>query len=365
VSPEQFKAYVISAFSPFFRNKALLDELAEPLLVADAVVMSRLSTDSWSRSMITKALEEHRAAALSDEAACFTGYATWEPAVQKGLSAYWSAFNLEVERKDDLPLEEFAHEVARNMAVVIEASLKPMLKELLFMVRLRLAKPNPSDGLLSLDLGGVVGELINTSDCPELFAPPPWRLPLNHWRNICQHFDLEVRENNIVGHYGKPPHQSAITLSRSSFLDAAVKCYHVFEIVKLARTIAVFDNIPKIRPYFPSIGQRPEQEILSLASAFATQGFELKGIRLKDRSVLVVVQDLTNQPPEKRMLHASQFVYLVWTHFQKESILVEFRDRDGKRWLTTTGREKDCEAVAQGRMPFYELANRVSFLRHT
>lgn len=365
MSSAQFKEVIITLFSPFFLNKAVLDELAVPALVPDAVTLSLLSIDPWSYSMISRVLAEHRGAAASNESACFDGYGTWEPHVLHGLSHYWSAFHLEVDRKDDLPLEEFAQEVAKNMAVVIEASLKPLLKELLLMVRIRLAKPDPSGGLLSADLGLVVGELMENCSYPELFAPPPWRLRLNHWRNICQHFNLEVRGSNIVGRYGKPPGKRTVTLSRSEFLEAAIKCLRVFELIKLARTIAIFDNLEKTRPYLPQTVLRPEHEILALALALATESFEVKDVLLGARSAYIVVQDLTDHSPEKRMLHSAQFVYPVWTHFPRDSISVEFRDRKGTPRLTTEAQGADCKAVALGRISFSELANRVLLKPHT
>lgn len=365
MSSAEFKELVITLFSPFFLNRAVLGESAVPFLVPDAVTLSGLCTDTWSSSMLSRVLAEHRSAAASNEPACFAGYGTWEPDVSRGLSQYWSGFQLEIDKTDQLPLEEFAHEVARNMGVVIEASLKPMLKELLLMVRIRMAKANPSRKLDSMDLGLVVGELIDTSGYPELFAPPPWRLRLNQWRNICYHYSLELEGENIVGHYGKLPNQREITLSRWDFFEAGTKCVRVLEIIKLARTIAILDSLEKIQPYLPPMVLRPEQEILALASALATQGFQVKDVLLEDQSVHVVVQDLTNQPPEQRMVHASQFVFPVWTHFPRDSISVEFVDGTGSPRLTTTTRGADCEAVAEGRMVLSELANRVILLPHS
>lgn len=365
MSSAQFKEHVITLFSPFFLNKGLLEEFAVPLLVPDAVTLSRLYTDPWSNSMLSRVLAEHRSAAASNESACFAGYGTWEPHVRRGLSKYWSGFQLEIEKKDELPLEEFAQEVAGNMGLVIEASLKPMLKELLLMVRIRTAKPNPTRDLPRMNLGMVVGKLIDTSGYPELFAPPPWELRLNQWRNICQHYSLEVQGDRIVGHYGKSPSQRKITLSRSGFFAAAAKCVQVFEVIKLARTIAILDNIERIHPHLPRTVLRPEQEVLALASALATQGYEVKEVLVEDQSVHVVVQDLTNCPPKERMLHASQFVYPVWTHFPRDSISVEFRDRTGSPTLTTTARGVDCEAVAERRITFSQLANRVFLARHS
>jgi hypothetical protein len=364
MSAAEFKELIISLFSPFFRNKDSLGEFAVPLLVPDAVVLSGLSTDPWSNGMISQVLAGHRHASVSNESACFMGYGTWQRDIFQGLSHYWSAFELEIDKRGQLPLAEFAQEVARNMAVVIEASLKPLLKELLLMVRIRRAKANPSADLLSMDLGLIVGELIDTCSCPELFAPPPWRIRLNDWRNICQHYNLEVQGVDIVGHYGKPPTRREIRLSRSGFFEVAMKCVQVFEIIKLARTIAIFDNLEKVKPHLPQVVLRPEQEVLALAAALATEGFEVRDVLLDDRSALAVVQDLTDQPPEKRMLHASQFVYQLWTHFPRESITVEFRDRKGNRRLTTAARAVDCEAVAEGRIPFSELATRVVLSRN-
>jgi hypothetical protein len=364
MSPAEFREYVITMFSPFVVNKDSLEEFAVPTLVPDAVVLSRLCSGAWSRKMLSRVLKDHRTAAISDEHACFTGYGEWELQVQRGLSDYWSAFQLEIEKKDELPLEEFTHEVARIVAVLIEASLKPMLKELLLIVRIREARSNPLKGLPGLKLGTLVGELVDTSGYPDLFAPPPWRLRLNQWRNICQHYSFEIEGNKIIAHYGTYPERRQVTLSRSGLFRAAAKCIQVFEIIKIGRTIAILENRRKIQPHLPLVSLRPEQEVLELACGLATVGFEVSDVLLEDRSVHAVVRDLTKQPPEERMLHASQFVYEVWRHLPRDSVSVEFRDWFGRAKLTTTARGVDCQAVAEERMPLSDLAHRVVFLRH-
>jgi hypothetical protein len=70
----------------------------------------------------------------------------------------------------------------------------------------------------------------------------------------------------------------------------------------------VLDNAERIAPYLPETELRPEHGIVCLASAMATQGFEMVDFRVEQGSVRVVVRDVTDGEPKRRMLHASQFV---------------------------------------------------------
>ena len=61
------------------------------------------------------------------------------------------------------------------------------------------------------------------------------------------------------------------------------------------------------------------------------------------------------------MIHASQFVVPTWQVFQKSTVHVTYIDREGRKRLETTANGKDCEEIAEERVAFSTLAERVTF----
>ena len=122
------------------------------------------------------------------------------------------------------------------------------------------------------------------------------------------------------------------------------------------------DNIEKIKVSFPEeLTLRKDAFILSLATAISTQGFELTDLQLNEESAVATVAEITDGPPEERRIHASQFVYPLWCQVQKPTVIVKYVDKTGKVRLTTVARGVDCKRIADGEIPFSDLASLVEF----
>jgi hypothetical protein len=63
----------------------------------------------------------------------------------------------------------------------------------------------------------------------------------------------------------------------------------------------------------------------------------------------------------KRIIHSSQFVYVVWSYFSLDAITIKHLDKHGNLRCTITGKGSDCEAISKREIPFEELAGRVVF----
>lgn len=361
MSPAEIKEGIIDLLSPHFTNQKNLEEMAVSVLVPEAVSLFRIEDDAWERAMFTRVLGEYQQALALDKNACLEGCASWESKVHHGVSEHWSGFYLEVDKKE-LLLEEFRYEAFRNIGMIVEACLQPLLKELLLQVRLRRGKANPSNGLETLDLGLAVGELHHTSGYPELFAPPPWAISLSQWRNMAQHHKTRVENGLIVGTYGRGSNEREVKLDRDELFDALKRIYSVFLVIKTARAIFLVDNIDEYRPHIQDIDMRADINVLHLSASLATQGFDVIDISVEGDSVTAVIKDMTDAHAKQRILHSSQFVYPVWLHFPADKITVEFRDSSGEIMLTTIAKGSDCKAVNENIIPSDELANRVELI---
>ncbi len=356
IPPEEMKEAVIQTLSPFFRNQDIVVKLALSSLVPEAVNLAKLGNDPWAFGMFQQSLDVHRSAQAAAGEDSLRSCASWEPAASRGLSEYWNAFHLEVP-KDDLALEEFRYEVFRNIGSLIEASIQPLLRELLSQVRLRDGATDPNTELGAMDLGDAVAQLIRTTGFPELFAPPPWRVRLNQWRNIAQHHSSSTEGNIIVCRYGRAPRVRELRLSRSELLEATHRIFSVFLAMNTAKNIFLVDNIRAARTFLPNIDIRPEAYVLNFASIVATQGFEIIDLRLGDEEAFVNLRDVSNLDPAQRRFHASQYVYQLWVHTNRPRVTVEYQEKDGTRSLLTTAWAQDCQRIDRSEIELHELAN--------
>lgn len=363
MSPGEVKDSIIDLLSPYFTNHEILRRFAIDVLPPEAVNVSKILADPWAREMFVTVLNDYRGAFASNTDACLESFANWENEIQTGLSEYWSAFHLEV-GKQDLSLEEFKYETFRNIGMLIEASLQPFLRNLLEQVRIRRRQPTTHQTLRRMELGLVVGELIDTSGYPELFSPPPWNIRLNQWRNMAQHHKSRIDDGKIVGVYGRASNERRISLTRQELFLVVRRVFSVFSLVKTARAIFLIDNIEKYQPKIASLGipaTRKEGGILHLAATFATQGFELIDISINDDVVEGVVKDVAGNLTAERIIHSSQFVVPLWVEFQAMRSVIKLEDCKGNLLLTATAEGKACDEVSLGVLPIEEFAKRVAF----
>ncbi len=200
-TPAEVKESIIATLHPHFKNQNILEELAISTLVPEAINLTRLQQHRWAFNMYHKCLDIYHSAYAADSSESLKSCASWEKDIQKGLSQYWSAFQLQ-SSLSALELEEFAFESFRAIGMLLEANIKPHLNDLLNQVRIIKQRPDPRANLSKMSLGDVIEELINSSDLSELLAPPPWHIRLNQWRNIAQHHSFYIESDTVICQYG-------------------------------------------------------------------------------------------------------------------------------------------------------------------
>jgi len=359
-TPVEVKEAVILALQPHFNNQNILEELAISVLVSEAMTLMRLKQCPWAFSGYRKCLETYHSAYAAGGNESLKSCASWEKDIQKGLAQYWSAFQLQSSLAD-LELEEFAFESFRTIGMLIEACIKPHLKDLLNQIRIIKRRPNLRANLAKMSLGNVIEELINSGAPSELLAPPSWHIRLNQWRNIAQHHLFFIEDDTVICQYGIEPRVSELRLMRNELKQVIDSICSAFEALKLARTIFCVDNIREMKAFILKSAPhlRIEQEILAFASAVATQGFEVIDLRLTDDAAVAVLQDVTDQDPNERRFHASQLVYQLWNNTQRSRVTIEYREKDGTRRLISTVLGEDCERLTRGNIDLEKFVKRI------
>ena len=359
LTPQEVKAAVIELLEPYFEHREILEEFALKVLLPETVTVSRLLGDTWALDKLEQCLASHRSAKAANVQASLEACADWTRPTYAGLSVFWSQLHIERD-KDTLDLEEFTHECLQNIGSLIEGPTKPYLKELLHQIRISRSEPVAFEQLEASTLGDTVDELIRKTTFGDLFAPPPWNIRLNQWRNIAQHLSTEINGNEIICRYGNPPKIREARISRNGLLHVARTLGQVFIVLKLSKTIYFLDNFSEIEALglIPqNIPSRPEMLVMNFALAIASQGFELIDFQWNDNESLAVIRDVSEVHPNQRRLHASQFAFLLWQHTQSPRVTVEYHERDNTRNFRTSINEADCDRVIRGEIGWHQLAN--------
>ena len=362
ITPAEIKSFVIASLSPYFRNHEILEEFAIDILAPEVVNLTQVNANSWAKLAFTRIFDLYRRAESADAKASYRLCAESEPSIASSLSSYWSALYLE-QPKRHLDLPEFQYEVFRNIGFTIEACLQPLLRDLLAQIRVARGKVVRISDIGLLSLGNLVNELHDTSGCQELLAPSPWGIRLNQWRNMAQHHRTLVQGGIIQGCYGEPPNEREIKLSREELWQVLLRVTGAYNAVRLARKLFFIDNIEKIEPHMLPVEEREEARLFSFVASVATQGFKVDDLVITDEVALASVIDVV-ETTEKRLIHASQFLFPLWNMTQRSSLEIQYKDRKECLQMTFRTTGEACRRVSSGEIDLKTYLSHVEFIRN-
>lgn len=304
---EEIKSSVIDALTPEFENATMLDRYSIDLLTVEAVNITKIRNSNWASNLFDQCLRIRRQYLTNDANDCAKTCALWEEPIGKALSLYWSAVRLEHE-KADLPLDEFAYELFRNIGGLIEGTLQVYLKELLHLTQRSQGESVVFTDIDSLDLGTTVRLVGEKADIASYLTLPPWNVPLNQWRNIAQHYSMDSNGSSIICRYGAR-HQHSITLARPELLNVARSLFLLFSTIRTAQTLFALDHADTLIAHCKGFMRKEADTQFQFAVGAASQGFEVVELEVSEDCSRAVLADVTAQDPSARSIHASQFVY--------------------------------------------------------
>lgn len=356
---EEIKSSIFDALHPAFENPAMLDRYGIDLLAVEAVNVAKIRNSDWASNLFEQCLRIRRQHLANDADDCASTCALWEVPIGKALSLYWSAVRLEHE-KSDLPLDEFAYELFRNIGGLIEGTLQIYLKELLHIAQRSQGESVTFADVDALDLGATVRKVGEKAGIAPYLTLPPWNVPLNQWRNIAQHYSMDSGGSSIVCRYGAK-HQHSISLTRAELLNVARSLFLLFSTIRTAQTLFALDHADKLSSHCKGFVRKDADTQFQFAVGAASQGFEVVELEVSKECARAVLADVTAQDPRARSIHASQFVYPLWIATRSERLIVDYRAKSGTITLRTIATAENCEKVFDYAEDFAYLAKVVCF----
>jgi len=136
----------------------------------------------------------------------------------------------------------------------------------------------------------------------------------------------------------------------------------VHKTLTLAYSLFFIDNIRDIDKYSPSTEVRDEAEFLNFATGLASQGFEIVDYKKNPHEANLVVKDTSSLDPNKRRIHASQFVFALWLLSRSKRVTVEYRQKDNTPNLLVSANSSDCEKIHNGELELFALARKIKLI---
>ena len=341
---EQLVEMIPERLGPYLSDRAVLQSMSPSYLAPDLLAVMRIEKDARLKALLPLVLGCYRKAFARNKEMSIDALLRHDSSVMKAINEYVSQGILEID-KIGLSLDELRYEAFRNIGALCEASILPLLRDLLHQVRIDQGDPAPDSDIMTIDFGMVVAELTRKADLADLLAPPPWGLRLNQWRNIAQHHDTRIDDEKIVAFYRAGRLDREISLGRGTVLELVYLIQGIYVVLKTSRALFLIDNSGKINSDVEPPVQKTESVVFHLASSLSTQGFELTDLVLDDDSVRAEVTDRTEQKSRGRIAHSMQFVQPVWVMFPKAKVEVLYRNRNGKPLMIIEADGKDCEMV--------------------
>lgn len=345
---------ILGTLLPEFEHPDTLNRYGLDLLTVESVNVQRVRSQSWSGELYDTCLKIRRRCLASKQEECARVCGEWLEPISSALALYWSAVHLE-HFKSDLPLEDFAYELFRNIGALIEGTLQTYLKEMLHITKTLNDVTASFDDVSQLSLGAVIQQLDATAEFKDLLVIPRWPVPLNQWRNIAQHYSLRADGGAIRCTYGTRS-RHIIELSREELLEVANNLFLLYSAFRTSQTIFFLDNADTLSHYCKPFARSESDKLFQFNVSAASQGFEVIALDVGDKRATAKLIDVTDVEELQRGIHASQFTYELWVATGAEEVTVEYRSKQGRHMLRSSVSGTDCEKVYSGKEDLAYLA---------
>jgi hypothetical protein len=364
LKPNEIKPLIVKDLSPYFTNQDRLERYSTERLIAGWVNFTRLKSNSWALGNSEKCLSLFNAA-KENGIQVFSIIAEWIPEINESLTKFWSFRNLSTDL-GSLDPHEHLEESLKFVGQILEGIIKSYLKLLVHLNREIRKKPTTKKNVDALKFGILVNELKTTTNFPTLFAPPPWGLTLNQWRNIAYHHNAKLTDNRIYCWYGEEPNVNEVWLTRTELTELVKTVAAIYNVFKNAELIFVFDNLPEYQKACESLGvtdfeTRKEALLVELFSGINSQGFKIISYDGGQEETFLTLEDLTLDDATKRAIHSSQFLYQLWLYTSADNVCIEYRLKGGRPFLKSKIEKRICEQIADGTKELSYLAEKVEF----
>ncbi|NQX40777.1 hypothetical protein SAMN05421820_104182 [Pedobacter steynii] len=326
MTAEDIQASILDSLSPFFSDQNILKKYSMTTLATDWLAFLSLEAkDPHVTDSIFSLLKFYNEAKDRDEESCLLQTAEQNPRLLQVLTRFWSLHNNQLNYKT-LQIEDFLEESLKVIGQVIEGMIKPYLRVLVQINRIRSRKTISFSEIEGKDLGILVDELLNTKIMDELLIIGVHGIRISQWRNIAYHHNSRLDGGRIFCWCKKDGGNYEFELSRDELADVMIRAINIFSILKLSHTFFIFDNLEQIRTYkieHPML--REEVMLLDFTVPINSKGFEILDLKVSTKKAILVVRDMDSYSDfDKQAVESITLLYNLWYYSRSTHLRVEY-----------------------------------------
>lgn len=231
-------------------------------------------SESWVGNAVRDILFDLRNALRCNEALVFKTWSAWVKTTDRAIANVGAVAILEAE-KGHLDPHLQVKCILREMADLLEGSLKIFAQLRLKMLEIAGARNANAKPLENLTFGEIVEELVKIATNGQVYCPLPFNISASQWRNIAHHNSYDTKGDLVTCTYGPAgKHKSFTCFPKDIF---AVACYFgdLCYVHKVAIEIFGVDNAAGWAKNSPDLTASEFTMDAALAFGLVSAGFEI------------------------------------------------------------------------------------------
>jgi hypothetical protein len=199
----------------------------------------------------------------------------------------------------------------RELGDILEGSLQQFIRLRLKMLDVCGRRQKKGKAVEQLTFGEVIDEILNNTNDRHIYAPPPFNVAVNQWRNIANHNSYEVVGKVVCCAYGQYSNRKQFQCTPEDIVNVA--CY--FNDLCFAHKVAIeifgIDNMQEMTQWVPSIELSDYTKNTALAFGLRDHGFSVRlALQEPDKWKLIVIdQHNRDSKAVKAALHEACVAY--------------------------------------------------------
>jgi|ERR1035437_1736080 hypothetical protein len=228
---------------PYFENPDLLSRaLGIGAMTYEYTFLRVKRSEPWVAEGVRSILSDFRNARKRNNDRCLKTWGDWIQSTDRAISNVGSVAILQVE-KSDLEPHLLVKSTLRELADILEGSLKPFARLRLKMREIEGLRKSDRKPVEELSFGEIIDELILKVGDGEMYSPLPFRIAASQWRNIANHNSYDTKGDCVTCSYGTTGKQKTFQCSPKNIFDVACYFNDLCYVHKVAIEIFGVDNV--------------------------------------------------------------------------------------------------------------------------
>ena len=357
---EEMKDSIIKILSPFYKNPKFLKENAL-LCIPDAIGYVRYIDNPIYRQPFKDCLKIYNTAKDINPIKTFTACADWNSLIENAISKVWSILYIH----DDVDVSVISDKAFNYFEIIkttIEGMIQPFLRCLLAHIKIIQGSKSDFDFINQKNLGLIIKEILDSGKLKNLLEPQPYRIRINHWRNIAAHdANWSIKMSKIYCEYGSPKKRNKFDLSIKELEKMAQRFIFSFYVLRCSYSIFTGDNFEDVIKLIPEEKHRPELVVSPFVGGLLIQGLDVKELKYNSNLAKMKINVISLDDPFENLLDSFQLLIGLWELTKSQLLNIEYW-KDNEKYIVVQVEAEYCKKNLKEEIDFKKFSEHVEVL---